>query len=81
MVCPWTAVTLQRLPAGVQLGQRALAHRDRDGRKFLTDVIVQVTGNARALRLLRRDETSREVLDLRVALPQRRLIGPQRLFS
>ena len=42
---------------------------------------MQVTGNARAFRLLRRDETSREVLDLRVALPQRRLIGTQRLFG
>ena len=81
MVCRCTAVTTSSSsPLACSSGSRALAHRDRDGREFLTDVVVQVTGHARAFRLLRRDETSREVLDLRVALPQRRLIGTQRLF-
>ena len=74
--------SLEQLPAALQPGQPlASADRDRDGRELLADVIVQVTGNARAFRLLRRDETSREVLDLRVALPQRGLIGSQRLFG
>jgi hypothetical protein len=72
---------LEQLPAALQLGPLALAHRDRDGRELLTDVVVQIAGNPRPFRLLRGDETASKVFDFFVTLTRRGLIGTQRLLG